>query len=166
MAQAFELAKTPRGRWAVYCKGSQTYEFEGKGKRFCQQMVDKLNGTDEHKPSRVLKLLPNSEIKADAIQECLSAIFKESIFDDDLLDYTWTSGSSTEVFPIGFWANEVQIQLKGGREMQTAYEVAAKRVAESNPTIFTAGYVNSYDGSCPMSVTFKYTDETKQKFEK
>ena len=43
MAQAFELSKTPRGRWAVYCKDSQTYEFEGKGKRFCQQKVKELN---------------------------------------------------------------------------------------------------------------------------
>lgn len=37
-----ELAKY-KGKWSVYLTGSKTYEFVGKGKRFCKNKVNELN---------------------------------------------------------------------------------------------------------------------------
>lgn len=37
-----ELTKY-RGKWAVYFPNSKTYEFIGKGKRFCEKKIKELN---------------------------------------------------------------------------------------------------------------------------
>lgn len=159
MAQ-YELAKTPRGRWAVYCKDSQTYEYEGHGKRFCQQVVTELNRTEIN----VIKSVDLTKITNLAARDCIRAIFSDKVFDNNLLDYTWTSGCTTTVYPIMFWANEVKIQLKGeGKKHFAPYKLAVERVVKANPKLFEYGYVDRYDGSCPMSVTFKYTDRLKER---
>lgn len=41
----FELAKY-NGRLAVFSTKSRTFDFIGKGKRFCQQKVNELNNQD------------------------------------------------------------------------------------------------------------------------
>ena len=163
MAQDFELAKSPRGRWAVYCKGSQTYEYEGKGKRFCQRMVEELNRTDATKKANEIKSVNLDKIDNAAARECVSAILSMRVFDDNLLKYTWTSGCTTIVHPIMFWVNEVNIQLEGNEVMRTIYDRAVNEVVNDNPTLFEYGYVDTYDGSCPMAVTFKYTEELKKR---
>ena len=113
------------------------------------------------KKSTEIKSLDINIVEEGTHRDCVSAILCEDVFDTNLKRDTWFSGSF-EVYPIMFWKNEVIFQMQN-HEPIDEYKAAAERVVKEHPDLFSDGYVSNYDGSCPVSVTFKYTDETKSK---
>ena len=51
MKKEFEAAKY-EGKWAVYAKTSRTFNWIGKGKRFCEKMSSMLNEVVNERNSR------------------------------------------------------------------------------------------------------------------
>ena len=39
----YTVRKNRQGRWVVWCSVTRTYEYEGKGKAFCEKRAKELN---------------------------------------------------------------------------------------------------------------------------
>lgn len=114
------------------------------------------------KKSTEIKSLDINRVPEGIRRDCVSAIFCEEVFDTNLYPFTWLSGSSTEVYPITFWAQYIEVQLKND-ELKDEFEKAVERVAKEYPDLFSNAYICENDGSCPMTARFVYTEETISK---
>lgn len=97
-----------------------------------------------------------------AREEIIAAIKGDKTLAKHILKHTWTSGSSTEVYPITLWAYEVCVQLDSPRRM---YDKCVERIMKAFGHLFKDGYFRKNDGSCPAELVFSYTDETKKRLE-
>jgi hypothetical protein len=97
-----------------------------------------------------------------AREEIVAAIKGDKTLAKHILKHTWTSGSSTEVYPITLWAKEVSVQLDSTRRM---FGKCIERIVKAYPHLFKGGHFCKWDGSCPAELVFSYTDETKKRLE-
>lgn len=99
------------------------------------------------------------------VKEMVGAVLSDPMLEKHLLDHNWLSGSSTEVYPITIGKKDITLQMnESGKRFKEAYYKAIARVCAKYPHLFCHGYV-SYDGSCPMSVTFAYTNQVLEEME-
>ena len=97
------------------------------------------------------------------VKEMAAAVLDDKMIEKHLLTYTWTSGSSTVVYPIMIWKKEITLQMDGNEKNRDAYNKAIARVCTKYPHLFCNGWVSNYDGSCPMSISFSYTNQTLER---
>lgn len=91
------------------------------------------------------------------IKQFIEEFKAEEIVKKNLYDYTWLSGSSTTVYPITIWKNEIEIQWKNDRKCNRFIN----RIVEKYNDIFKSGYFWKTDGSCPSHIVFTFTNEYK-----
>lgn len=94
----------------------------------------------------------------ESLKKVFHAFAKEKVLTKRVYSHVWTSGSSTQVVPIGFHHNEMIIQM----ENVTNIAKAVQRVVANNPDLIEYGYVDKRDSSCPSSVVFCYTKQVKE----
>ena len=92
-----------------------------------------------------------------AKEEIMAAVKSDKTIASHIINYTWTSGSSTTVYPIMLWPDDVCLQMDTTRNL---FQKAIGRVMEKYSHLFRYGYFSKNDGSCPAEITFSYTDET------
>lgn len=66
---------------------------------------------------------------------------------------TWTSGSTTVVYPITLWveSGEIVVQL---RNHKNVFGKLIERIKEASNGLITNGYFWKSDGSCPSTIKF------------
>ena len=87
------------------------------------------------------------------LQQLYDALKNEPLIRKYMRKYTWVSGSSTTVYPIMFWKDEVCVQLETHKNV---FEKFIKRFVEQHGDLVVAGHFNRNDGSCPPELTFWY----------
>ena len=92
------------------------------------------------------------------IKQFIEEFKTEEIVKKNLYDYTWLSGSSTTVYPITIWKNEIEIQWKSDKKI---FDKFINRIVEKYNDLFKSGYFWKTDGSCPSHIVFTFTDEYK-----
>ena len=95
-----------------------------------------------------------------ASEMIVEAIKSDKVIAKHIFTHHWTSGSSTEVYPITMWINDVVVQMDTHRPL---FNMAIKRVLESYPYLFKNGYFCENDDSCPAEIKFLYTDMVKER---
>ena len=85
------------------------------------------------------------------IKEFISRLRKEDIVKRNLLDHTWISGSSTEVYPIQIWQTSIDLQWKSSRNPK----VWIQKMVDMSKGLITYGIFEKGDGSCPNCISFK-----------
>lgn len=73
-----------------------------------------------------------------------------------IYDYSWMSGSSTEVYPIMVWRDYVDFQLNTTGKRHFTQKSLSK-IVERFPQLKCARYVQN-DGSCPNELKFYYKE--------
>ena len=104
-------------------------------------------------PSNYVKA--SSEINLDfeaKIDEFLKIIKKQPEI-KRLYPHTWTSGSSTTVYPITVWQNEIALQWGSTREPKSFIQ-RMEQVGQDMGVVKSA-YWRKNDGSCPPEVIFR-----------
>lgn len=86
-------------------------------------------------------------------KELLAALKAEQIINKYMYKNTWLSGSSTTVYPITFWKNEVEIQLNTKKNL---FEKFIDRFVEQHGDLVISGSFCKMDDSCPATLTFYY----------
>ena len=97
-----------------------------------------------------------SKIKDEIARDIYDACQSNNVIQKHTIDYTWTSGSSTEVYPIMVYPYDVEIQVDTNNS--SYFNKAIKRVLGVYPHLFKDGYFCKSDGSCPSYIRFKYSD--------
>lgn len=67
-------------------------------------------------------------------------------------EYTWLSGSSTEVYPITIWLDYIEVQLNTSDKRHFATK-GLQKIVERFPQIKSVKY-SERDGSCPNALLF------------
>ena len=98
------------------------------------------------------------EITKEVAEKIVEEVEKSDFFLKFGSTDTWVSGSSTIVYPIMVWKNEIEIQLKSLKSYKgraATFRRLIKRLQKSYPTI--TGTFVKYDGSCrdTYSIYFK-----------
>lgn len=96
-------------------------------------------------------------------EELLKALKAEQIINKYMYKDTWLSGSSTTVYPITFWKNEVEIQLNTKKNL---FEKFIDRFVEQHNDLVISGSFCKMDGSCPATLTFYYNIPKNQGYAK
>ena len=96
-------------------------------------------------------------------EQIVSAINGEKVIAKHIYHYHWISGSSTVVYPITLWEKKVVIQIDTKKNV---FKKAIERVVNKHPNLFTIGYFDKNDDSCPAEIGFRYTDETMENLKK
>lgn len=99
------------------------------------------------------------ENKKSVIERITKAIKNEKTIARHILSYHWISGSSTIVYPIGMWHDDVEIQVDIDRNV---FAKAIDRIIKNNPDLFKGGCFWRTDGSCPSHVTLFYTPQVEK----
>jgi hypothetical protein len=73
-----------------------------------------------------------------------------------IYDYSWTSGSSTEVYPIMVWSEQVDFQVSTNDKRHFTKKSLLK-IVERFPQLKGARYFQN-DGSCPNELVFYYKE--------
>ena len=95
-------------------------------------------------------------IKNPEVRQIVSAILEEKVIKKHVIDYSWTSGSVTNVEPIMVMSRCTEVQMD---TQNKAYFVdAINRVLRKYPDIFKNGYFCKTDGSCPAYIRFEHTN--------
>lgn len=97
-----------------------------------------------------------SKIKDEIARDIYDACQSNNVIQKHTIDYTWTSGSSTEVYPIMVYPCDVEIQVDTNNS--SYFNKAIKRVLRVYPHLFKDGYFCKSDGSCPSYIHFSYSD--------
>ena len=92
---------------------------------------------------------PSLEERVDKFVEDLK---KQPIVMKHLCDYTWTSGSSTQVYPITIWQDEVVLQWDCDKNI---FDSFINRMVQKYSDLIEWGSFWKSDGSCPSTITFK-----------
>lgn len=71
-------------------------------------------------------------------------------------DFTWTSGSVTEVYPIMVWRDYVEFQLNT-RDKRHFSKASLNTIVRNYPELKRA-YFSQTDGSCPDTLVFVYKE--------
>lgn len=90
------------------------------------------------------------------IDSIVKEIREDRMFNKYILNHTWTSGSSTVVYPvmINHISKEVIFQINTDKKI---FDKFILRVCNKYKSI-KSGYFWKSDGSCPSYVKFNYTD--------
>ncbi len=86
-------------------------------------------------------------------KELLVALKAEPLINKYMYKDTWTSGSSTTVYPITFWKSEVEIQINTKKNV---FEKFIDRFIKQHGDLVLAGSFCKMDDSCPATLTFWY----------
>lgn len=97
-----------------------------------------------------------SRIKDEIVRDIYDACQSNNVIQKHTIDYTWTSGSSTEVYPIMVYPYDVEIQVDTNNS--SYFNKAIKRILAVYPHLFKDGYFCKSDGSCPSYIRFLYSD--------
>lgn len=92
------------------------------------------------------------------IEAFIAALKNEPLVRKHLLKHTWTSGSSTVVYPITVWLESRQIVLQWGTSARRFDKFIARMVAKF-PELIKAGRFDPRDGSCPAVIVFYFREE-------
>lgn len=105
----------------------------------------------------------------DEIQSLLDDIMQNPTIMKYRSKYAWTSGSSTEVFPIGVGPCDIEVQLdsivkkNGGLSFNMRYykilERAMSIIADRHANVLAYACLSVNDDSCPAAMKFKHKDE-------
>ena len=99
---------------------------------------------------KVGKKIKESETAADNLLDKIAKeLQEEPLIKKYMLDHTWTSGSSTTVYPIMRWKESVDVQLNTDRNV---FKNLLKRY-EDKYNIYA--YFVKNDGSCPPELRFR-----------
>lgn len=88
------------------------------------------------------------------VKELIYAVLEK--YGEFIYEYAWTSGSSTEVYPIIVWRNDVTFQLNS-KDKRHFTEKSLSKIVERFPQLKCARYVQN-DGSCPNELKFYYKE--------
>ncbi len=88
--------------------------------------------------------------------DVFKAILADKTMQKHIIDYEWLSGSSTYVYPIDMYLYEVKCQVD--TKNKKYLEKAMERIVKGNPDLFCDAWFWKSDGSCPSTVSFKYSD--------
>lgn len=97
-----------------------------------------------------------SRIKDEIVRDIYEACLSNNVIQKHTIDYTWISGSSTDVYPIMVWPYDVEVQVDTNNSVY--FNKAIKRVLAVYPHLFKDGYFCKSDGSCPSYIRFQYAD--------
>lgn len=89
----------------------------------------------------------------DLVNELYEALTKEPLIQKYLYNNTWLSGSTTTIYSIMFWKNEVEIELSTDKNIFTKF---IKRFVEQHADLVVWGAFSKSDGSCPSTLSFYY----------
>lgn len=101
-----------------------------------------------------LKAVEERSVQSEVQKAMVRAIAEENVITKRIYPRVWISGSVTEVYPIMFWRTDVVLQMAN----IVGVSKAVQRIVEKHPDLFRNGYVTKSDGSCPATITFKYSD--------
>lgn len=88
----------------------------------------------------------------DRVSQFIEEIQSEKIVQKNLCNRTWLSGSSTIVYPITVWKEEIVFQWESNKRI---FDKFINRVVEKYSDLFEYGYFWKSDGSCPSTITFR-----------
>lgn len=97
-----------------------------------------------------------SKIKDGIAREIYAVCLSDKIIQKHIIDYTWISGGSTNVYPIMIYPYDVEIQVDVCNGFY--FNGAIRRVLSAYPHLFKNGYFCKGDGSCPSYIRFVYAD--------
>lgn len=92
--------------------------------------------------------------KKDRVERFIEELKKEEMLRRNLYKHTWLSGSSTTIYPITIWQDEVVLQWNSNRPCNKFIEKMVKKFKD----IIVSGYFQKSDGSCPSRIVFKLRD--------
>lgn len=128
------------------------------------EIIDFIVGSEEVEKLRDEEL-EESSIADDKVKEKLDEILEDikndSLIKKYMLDHTWTSGSSTTVYPItvSIPGKDISVQLNTDKNV---FNKLLKKYEEKYPELAYATFWKS-DGSCPCTLNFQldynYGDE-------
>lgn len=85
------------------------------------------------------------------VQQFIDEMKKDKIVAKNLMDCTWLSGSSTVVYPITIWKNEIVFQWKSDKRV---FDKFLERTVKKYSDLIEYGYFRKSDGSCPSVIGF------------
>ena len=91
--------------------------------------------------------------KEKRIEQFIEEFCAEELAKKYLYDYTWLSGSSTIVYPITIWKNEIEIQWKSDKKI---FDKFINRIVGKYNDLFKTGYFRKTDCSCPSVIVFPF----------
>lgn len=97
-------------------------------------------------------------IYKERIQQFIDDLKKEEIVRKNLYGSSWLSGSSTDVYPITIWRDEIVLQWQSDRNI---YNKFIQRMVDKNSDILKSGYFSKSDGSCPSRIVFRLKENLK-----
>lgn len=85
------------------------------------------------------------------MEQFIEEIKKEKLVQKYLCKHIWTSGSSTEVYPIIIWQNEIELQWNSDKSI---FDKFINKMVEKHKDIIEYGMFWKSDGSCPSRIIF------------
>ena len=113
-----------------------TWRFQGK---------ESWRKDKDNKRSKAVKKIEREDAKKIADEVRKSDFYKKFAYGG-----TWVSGSSTVVYPITVWENDIEIQLgyrKSFKGRSESFRRLMRKLKKDYPTL--TGRLVKYDGSCP-----------------
>lgn len=89
----------------------------------------------------------------DRIKQVVEEIKNEPLMKKYLYNHTWVSGSSTTVYPVMIWNNDVDFQLSTHNNY---FKKFIERICNKYSDVISKGYFNKLDGSCPSVLCFRF----------
>lgn len=90
------------------------------------------------------------------VKQFIEEFQKEELVKKYLYEGTWTSGSSTTVYPIAIcvnsWKSEIVVQWNSDKRI---FDKFINRTVEKHKDILARGHFWKSDGSCPSTITFR-----------
>lgn len=92
------------------------------------------------------------------IREFTASLSREPLVNKYLYRTVWTSGCSTDVYPITVWEKEVVLQWASSKRI---FDKFIQRIVAANQDLFELGYFSPHDGSCPAEIVFWFRPECR-----
>ena len=103
-----------------------------------------------------MKNFDYNKIENDFAKEIVKAILSDGVIKKHTIDYSWMSGSSTDVYPIMISSYNTEVYVDTGNG--NLFRKAIERVLNKYPNLFKGAYFCKSDGSCPSWLRFNHSD--------
>lgn len=88
-------------------------------------------------------------------EEITKIILSDSLIAKHLYGQHWMSGSSTTVYPVTVWQNDITVQLATRKNV---FNKCIERIVKASEGLLTDGCFSKGDGSCPATLRFYFNN--------
>lgn len=93
----------------------------------------------------------DTDERKDRIDKFVSEFLEEPMVKKYLYRNHWTSGSSTDVYPISIWQNDIEVQWNSDRRI---FDNFIDKIVKNNSDLLSGGRFRKSDGSSPSQIIF------------